>query len=375
MKSLSKERVFGLDLLRTIAITLVVISHGTYIMFPNSTHSIVTLIRAFGAIGVDLFFVLSGFLIGGILIKTIIKGKIKFLDLLFFWKRRWLRTIPNYIFVLLINIVLSVIFGYRIPEGIANFFLFLQNLISPHPNFFTEAWSLSVEEYAYIVLPCLIFFGIKFNRNIPKVKMFIYVTIIVILVLWLFKVNYFLTTEVSSYKIWSASFRKVVLYRLDSIYIGFVTVYIINFCKWGSSIKHSKTIAVIGVTLLCLLHVMIYICHIQPQTHLWFYVFVYLNIVICSLAMLFPFFSKFNYSGFGKKTIVFISKTSYSIYLINYSIVLLSLEHFFEFNDLDHIERVGVLLLFFGITIVLSIMLYRYFELPVLKYRNRKYPN
>ena len=57
MKSLEKKRIFGLDLLRAIAISLVVVSHCTYILFPENTNSLVTLIRVFGAIGVDLFYV------------------------------------------------------------------------------------------------------------------------------------------------------------------------------------------------------------------------------------------------------------------------------------------------------------------------------
>ena len=83
---MQKHKIFGLDVLRAIAILLVVVSHTTYLLFPNTEHVILTLIRAMGAVGVDLFFVLSGFLIGGILLKMIKKNQTKFSDFALFWK-------------------------------------------------------------------------------------------------------------------------------------------------------------------------------------------------------------------------------------------------------------------------------------------------
>ena len=78
------SRVFGLDVLRAIAITLVVTSHCTYIFLEDTNNPILLSIRSLGAIGVDLFFVLSGFLIGGILLKLIDEYKISFKDFLRF---------------------------------------------------------------------------------------------------------------------------------------------------------------------------------------------------------------------------------------------------------------------------------------------------
>lgn len=372
MISLEKERIFGLDLLRTIAISLVVISHATYILCPNSEHSLVTLLRVIGAIGVDLFFVLSGFLIGRILLKTILKTKVKFADLILFWKRRWLRTLPNYVLILVVNIVLCISLEKLLPKNIGSYFVFLQNFNTPHPDFFTEAWSLSIEEFAYLVLPFLLFITLFFWKNIDKSKLFLWGTIITIAVLFILKINYYFNTEVATYKDWSGSYRKVVIYRLDAIYIGFLLVYIMQVVP--GFIKQFKVVfALFGVFILTLLHILIYWLQLLPQTHLWFYVFVYLNGLIIGLALVLPYFSVFNYSGIGKKYIEIISKTSYSIYLINYSIVLLTLKHFFEFESLSFLYRVGVLLVFFGLTFVLSLVVYRFFELPILNYRNRNF--
>jgi len=367
-----KERVFGLDLLRAIAITLVVVSHATYIVFPDSEHVLITLTRVLGAIGVDLFFVLSGFLIGGILLKLIKSGKTNFSDLVTFWKRRWFRTLPNYFLVLLFNIVLCLLIGVELPNNISNYFLFLQNFNQPHPNFFTEAWSLSVEEYAYVILPLLFFLGFKLLRNYNRSKLFLWVTIVTILILFLFKIDYFFKTNVTSYKHWSGTFRKVVLYRLDAIYIGFVIVYLARF-KAEFIYKQKGVLAILGTSMLLLLHLIVYWLQLVPEINLVFYVFIYLQVVLCSLALLFPYFSTLNYLGKGKKIIEFISERSYAIYLVNYSIVLLSLDSIYNLYQQTFTERIGVLFLFLFCTLLLSHFVYKYFERPILKYRNRKY--
>lgn len=372
MKSLEHKRIFGLDFLRAMAISLVVASHATYILFPKSEHSIITLVRILGAIGVDLFFVLSGFLIGRILLKTILNNKVKFTDLLLFWKRRWLRTLPNYFLILILNIGLSVIFGYLIPENIASYFLFFQNVNAPHPDFFTEAWSLSIEEFAYLFLPFILYLGLFLLKKTNKGKLFFNVTLLTIALLMLLKINYYFKTDVSSYKEWSSTYRKVVIYRLDAIYLGFLMAYLAQM-KTTLIKRYKIGFAVFGLVLLAVLHVLVYWFALLPQTHLWFFVFIYLNIVGLSLMLMLPCFSELNYQGIGVKFIQFISKTSYSIYLINYSIVLLTLKHYFDFINLSFVNRTAVLILFLGITLVLSTLVYRFFELPILNYRNRKF--
>ena len=88
------NRVFGLDLLRCGAILLVLSVHFVESITPNEvTKFYFTYLHVDG---VGLFFVLSGFLIGTILIKDFLKYGISFSTLLNFWKRRWFRTLPNY---------------------------------------------------------------------------------------------------------------------------------------------------------------------------------------------------------------------------------------------------------------------------------------
>jgi peptidoglycan/LPS O-acetylase OafA/YrhL len=85
------KRVFGLDLLRAAAILFVVIDHGN-LLLPDLPRKIADL---FVFDGVAIFFVLSGYLIGGILLDKLESGFNQH-SLLDFWIRRWFRTLPNY---------------------------------------------------------------------------------------------------------------------------------------------------------------------------------------------------------------------------------------------------------------------------------------
>ena len=107
------SRVFGLDLLRMFAILFVVFGHSA-ILVPEEYKDI---IRKITLDGVAMFFVLSGFLIGGILIKIVEKEKPTFPVLLNFWSRRWLRTAPIYFIILSFVLIYTFIYkADRVPS-------------------------------------------------------------------------------------------------------------------------------------------------------------------------------------------------------------------------------------------------------------------
>ena len=132
-----KQRIFGLDVLRTTAIIMVVCSHILWI-YPKSNAFIPILFELFGFWGVELFFVLSGFLIGSILYKTFVNESFTLKSVFYFLKRRWFRTLPNYYLVLLLNILIAYFLGFSI-ENMGSYFLFLQNFASKSPAFFPES--------------------------------------------------------------------------------------------------------------------------------------------------------------------------------------------------------------------------------------------
>jgi peptidoglycan/LPS O-acetylase OafA/YrhL len=100
------NRVFGLDILRAAAILFVVIGHGSLLL----SEELRVLCNYFFFDRVSIFFVLSGFLIGGILIKLIEKNGFSLTILKSFWIRRWFRTLPNYFLILIVLCIIQFLF-------------------------------------------------------------------------------------------------------------------------------------------------------------------------------------------------------------------------------------------------------------------------
>jgi peptidoglycan/LPS O-acetylase OafA/YrhL len=139
------DRNFGLDVMRATAILLVVFAH----YFAS------TPLQRCGLPGVEIFFVLSGFLIGDILIRSLQEQGATPATLGTFWMKRWFRTLPNYVFFLLFHLVCFVAVSAQLPPNWYLYPFFLQNFTHPNNGFFSESWSLAVEEWFYLLFPLL----------------------------------------------------------------------------------------------------------------------------------------------------------------------------------------------------------------------------
>src|SRR4051812_22345461 len=151
----TKDRLFGLDILRCIAILLVLFAHTSFVL-PISPAARSFCLTYFGFTGVEIFFVLSGFLVGAIFLKLMADRPFSLSSMKYFWIRRWFRTLPAYYLALLIYTAYSYFAEHRfIFTDTYNllYFVFLQNFIKPAPEFFRHAWSLSIEEWFYLLLP------------------------------------------------------------------------------------------------------------------------------------------------------------------------------------------------------------------------------
>ncbi len=146
-----RERQPGLDLLRALAIFVVVVYHsGIYgFALPYEVHR-------FCWVGVDLFFVLSGYLIGGQLIAALARGT--GLNFGRFYSRRALRILPAYFVVLAIYFCLPSWREFPAISPLWKFLLSVQNIGLRGGTAFSHAWSLAVEDQFYLVLPVLLFF-------------------------------------------------------------------------------------------------------------------------------------------------------------------------------------------------------------------------
>lgn len=145
------NRALGLDLMRAIAVTLVLISHwGGHFGLWFDLHTGPDL-EAAGEIGVQLFFALSGFLIGRILLD-IVRTRPAWRDLRVFLARRALRTMPLYFSWLAVLLILFPPRQDAVWVGL-RFATLTQNLIAPMPPdyYYAVSWSLAVEAWFYFL--------------------------------------------------------------------------------------------------------------------------------------------------------------------------------------------------------------------------------
>jgi peptidoglycan/LPS O-acetylase OafA/YrhL len=159
---ITKTRLIHLDLLRGIAILLVLGSH-----LPKDAPDMSPFLKLWhrgGWCGVDLFFVLSGFLIGGLLFDEFVEtGSI---HLKRFFIRRGFKIWPSYILFVLFEFVCLLSekpgdFTHRMTQVLQDMwpnFLHIQNYF---PTPFIHTWSLAVEEHFYLLLPLLLLFMMK----------------------------------------------------------------------------------------------------------------------------------------------------------------------------------------------------------------------
>jgi len=352
LKNEIDDRNIGLDLFRAVAVSIVVVGH--FFEHFSDLH-----FTNFLPDGVEMFFVLSGFLIGNIFLNAEINSKNELLRFSKkFYIRRWLRTLPNYYLFLILNILFVYLGIY---DGIINFntsayFVFLQNFSKPLDLFFWESWSLAVEEWFYLLLPAILVSVVVLFKN-HFVKAYLYTVLILMIFPLLYRIfTYNSDADQVTYYLY---FRKLVLTRLDSISYGLGAALVIKFYK--ESVYKSRfalfTLGVIGLMILK------------------FYVIdwnsFFKQTVSLSFESLFTvmFLPMFYFAGIKQKIlkaqIVFIAIISYSMYLVHLPLIYLIKKYCFGYN------QIILLVIYLTSIIIVSGINYLIWERPTTKLRNR----
>ncbi|WP_303289432.1 acyltransferase [Marinobacter sp. SS5-14b] len=354
------SRIFGLDFLRFMAIMLVVIGHGLVLM--PSFGGIYEFFRVFDFLGVEFFFVLSGFLIGTIFLKTFSDSSgIK--DLLYFWKRRWWRTLPNYYLFIVINSVgFSVlkddfIFDWR-------YLFFLQNLIRPNEGFFSVSWSLTVEEWFYVTVPFIFLIFLRISKSKASA---IWSTFLLVVIASFIGRHYYISHFEAT---WSDEMRRVALLRLDSLIYGVVAAWLwLNNREFLEKYKLSLFIA--GTLLLGVGVAIRNSPEINQQA--WMLLFLF-PIISLGVSCWLPILSCWRFKDEGnsplEKWVCNISLWSYSLYLVHVP----AMEGFRIFilpKILDSpILQILTFAIWTGFAIFSSFLIYRFFEKPLTDLRD-----
>jgi peptidoglycan/LPS O-acetylase OafA/YrhL len=360
------SRIFGLDLLRFLAIFYVVLGHSK-ILLPEKYDAIIgkTILD-----GVAIFFVLSGFLIGRILLKQIDEGKTDLKSLIVFWKRRWIRTLPAYFIVLTILVIYTgVLKPTRLPETWYKYYFFIQNLFVTQPPFFSESWSLSIEEWFYLLIPLLLFISLYlFPKNRKNtILLFIFCSIVAVFIYRAFLYQELISIETKNI---DSNLLMRVIPRLDGIMVGVLAAFISLYLKTLWNKFSTIWVFILAFVFLYLIkqfnssNESYYYCVITPLSK--------------SILILFtlPYLSNLDIkkNNIFTRFITFVSLTSYSLYLINRTIVIdiffkyllhnnLKKKHFFgEYWIIEYFS-------FWVISFLLAFLMYKFIEKPFLKLR------
>ncbi|HHG86410.1 MAG TPA: acyltransferase [Bacteroidetes bacterium] len=348
-----KKRNLGLDIVRSIAILLVLIEHShLYFIFGNQP----------GIWGVEIFFVLSGYLIGQIILRSFSDG-VTFGKIKEFWIRRWFRTVPMYFLVLIfLDLFLD-------PEGGLHwkYYLFLQNL-TDHFIFFPVSWSLTIEEWFYLLLP-LLFLGISGTKKLQKRATGIMLTGVVLAIL-LIRIIYVIEFD----PVFDLGIRKFPPLRLDALMIGVLLAYVKLHYK--HIFQKMASLSVFLFSLVGMVAIALFFYKNSGPGNLLNSSFFARAFIFTCMSLSFalalpwveqqPFLSKAGNRHPFRFLVTNLSLMTYTVYLVHYDIfsrIVVAPPY-----SLAWLGQVGLSLL---LTFVLSTVLYRFFEKPMTDLRDR----
>ena len=339
-----------IDGFRAIAVISVLIYHLNIVVFNHQ-------LLSGGYLGVDIFFVISGYLITSLILKNLLNDSFSFIE---FYERRARRILPALLIVIIFCLV--VVYFYFLPDNLKSFVRQVNSIVFLFSNYqywfdsniynatnsvpLLISWSLSVEEQFYVFFPLFIFLVLFYGRE--KLK----ITLIILFILSL------LTATLLNKYFPYFNFYNTISRVFELIAGSYLACSEIDFKKQRKSRStfegksNSSLFFLIGIVLIAI--------------PLFFFENEFLHPSLITLIPVFGTVLIIKYSAqsnlkilFSGKIIVFIGLISYSIYLWHYPLI-----YFNEFLDLK-ISKINLIFL----TFVISTLSYFVIEKP---FRNRK---
>jgi len=315
-----------------------------------------------GVFGVDLFFVLSGFLIGGILYETgenlanprIVAG---------FWLRRWLRTLPNYYLFLGINILVWLPF-YRphvVRHVVPPYLVFAQSFTHRPAWFFIESWSLCVEEWFYVFFPLALFLGLVIGVRFVRAY---WATVIAMML-----TSIVMRSTMQPPEDWGLDVNMVVVHKFDSLGAGALAAAAMR--AWPGIWSRLRVLGLFaGLVLVCE-------CYVYQARHnmsgIFFARSLYPTLLSLGWALLLPWASTCSRirGAWLDAGVAAVARWSYSIYLVNFMASALLVIYLRPKLSLGAAGVVEAEIVYFAGVFAVSAALYRWFEGPIIRLRSR----
>jgi peptidoglycan/LPS O-acetylase OafA/YrhL len=233
------SRANGLDTLRAAAITLVFMNHYMAFVSQQPTFGWGSVV---GWTGVDLFFVLSGYLIANQIFAGLARGEA--LMPRRFYARRALRTLPVFWLVLALYFLFPAFMGGKAPPPLWRFLTFTQNIGLHSGTAFSHAWSLCIEEQFYLIFPLVIAAGARASCHRSQGWTLIFALLLVGVVTR--------ATEWFNYAAGNGDYYPHIYYatvcRFDEFLPGIAVAMLKNFHRpaWERITRHGQSILAIG---------------------------------------------------------------------------------------------------------------------------------
>jgi peptidoglycan/LPS O-acetylase OafA/YrhL len=360
------KRVLPLDGLRGIAVLIVLLFHYLNNQYMagdwshlNKLEIFVMKITSLGWSGVNLFFILSGYLIGSILLKN--KNSHNFFKV--FYIRRFARIIPIYYVLLIVYLIARHSPAYQPGAelfekefSIGYYFLFLQNFMMSAlgtfgPQGLTPTWSLAVEEQFYLIIPLIV-------RFVNKKYLIYFIGACIALG----PVSRYLSSN------WYAEYTHF-FSRIDSPVMGFLIAYLLTFRSVHNFFEKNLKILVYTTIVLIGLCSFIYLyTEIGLFNHTILGV-IFGAVVLMALHIKHGIF----YKILTTKSLLFLGKYSYCIYLFHQIT-----NHLFHLIFLGQLKPVldnwqGYLVtgLALAVTILFSVLSFKFLEGPLLRWAHK----
>lgn len=242
---IAPPRNAGLDYLRTLSIGVVLANHCLIGFFFDTGRAqwsgLTAYLSASAIISIEWLFVLSGYLIGTMMIRSFERPGTWFSRTRDFWLRRWFRTIPNYYLFLVVNVVL-VYLGVASGAFHWTYLVFSQNLYfpEPQPHFFGESWSLATDEWFYFLMPLILGLVMLYRRTGVQAAFLATAAILI--------VGPILTRSLhavpADFFAWDAQIRRITVFHLDATGWGVLAAAVNRWYKpWWQDAIGAKALA------------------------------------------------------------------------------------------------------------------------------------
>ena len=345
--NIGQRRFFGLDLIRAIAIGSVVYVHSAAMLALTGHDFLPSWLD-----GVELFFVLSGFLIGGLLIEISERGPTARAWMIFMM-RRWMRTLPAYLAVGTILLAMQSQVQHKLYYAVL-YGTLTQNLAWPMPedNWFGVSWSLTIEEWFYLLFSAIFLLSARLLGRRGQ-----WLTLSVFLVLPLMA-----RLAIPVQLDFDIYVRKIVVLRLDAIAYGVVLARL--YADQSRLFRAWRLALLAGISILAVVYTWPLPLNSSVTRAITS------NITLIGWALCFPAALQLAQPhGFPGRCIVAVSQQSYAIYLVHLSF----LTYCERATANGHLPWQLLVPIALSATWIVSYLSLRFFEGPILAWRPRQW--